>query len=51
MNLVIRKLAMLKNSISEKELKTQKKCSFLCTTDIELKNNVDYLMNKLSLIQ
>ena len=51
MNLVIRKLVMLKNSISEKELNAKKKSYFLCTTDIELKNNIDYLINKLSLIQ
>ena len=51
MNLVIRKLSMLKNSINEKELNAKKTGNYLCKTDIKLKNNIYYLMNKLNLVQ
>ncbi len=49
MNIVVRKLSILKQTIDKKELNAKIKGRCLCSSDIKLKNNIEYLINKLSL--
>ena len=48
MNLVVRKLSMLKNSIEEKELLSERLGNKLCSSDIKLKNNVYKILEKMT---
>ncbi len=51
MNLVVRKLSMLKNTIEEKEINSKITGLAISETELKLKNNIDNLLSKLYTIQ